>query len=151
MFASVAPGASADDVAFNWQQRASAPHAIPQTTALGDCTITGVRAHAEANDHTGPYAAVNATFAVFVNSLSLAVHTTIGPDGSPIGPNEVRFDAHQLSSLLKRHLDSRRRALHRQHGSCGSLSTAFVDQFSKHGCLLCERSRSRRRNCMVTE
>src|SRR5262249_38880818 len=74
------------------------------------------------------------------DSLSLAIHTAVGPDGSPIGPHKVRFNAHQLSSLFKRYLDSRRRALQRQHGSCGSLSTAFVDQFSKHGYLLCERS-----------
>src|SRR5437867_5411506 len=63
------------------------------------------------------------------HSLSLAIHATIGPDGSLIGPNEVRFDAHQLSSFLKRHLDSSRRALHRQLSSCGYISTAFVVQF----------------------
>ena len=62
-----APGASADDVAVNWQQGASAPHAVPQTTPLGDWTITGVRAHADANDHTGPFTPVQATFFVFVS------------------------------------------------------------------------------------
>src|SRR6266571_5856816 len=77
------------------------------------------------------------------HSLSLAIHTAVGPDGSPIGPDQVRFYTHELSSLLKRHLEFRGRALQRQHGSSGSLSTAFVDQFSKHGYLLCERSRRR--------
>ena len=62
-----APGAAADEVAFNWQQGPSAPHAVPQTTALGDWTITGVRAHADANDHTGPFVPVQATFSVFVS------------------------------------------------------------------------------------
>src|SRR5262245_45232873 len=85
------------------------------------------------------------------DSLSLAIHTAVGPDGSPIGPHKVRFNANQFSSLLKRHLDSRLRALQRQHGSCGSLSTAFVDQFSKHGYLLCERSRPQRGKCVLTK
>ena len=62
-----APGASSDDVALNWQQGGSAPHAIPQNTALGDWTITGVRAHADTNDHTGPFAPVQATFFVFMS------------------------------------------------------------------------------------
>ncbi len=62
-----APGASADDVAFNWQQGASGPHAVPQTTILGDWTITGARAHADANDHSGPFVPVQATFSVFVS------------------------------------------------------------------------------------
>ncbi|PYS45280.1 MAG: hypothetical protein DMG13_32475 [Acidobacteria bacterium] len=62
-----APGASADDVAFNWQQGPSASHAVPAGTAIGDWTITGVRAHADANDHTGPFASVQATFSVFVS------------------------------------------------------------------------------------
>ena len=65
-----APGASADDLALNWQQAASGPHPIPQNTALGDWTITGVRAHADANDHTGPFVLVQATFSVFVSPFS---------------------------------------------------------------------------------
>jgi len=56
-----------DDVALNWQQDGSAPHAIPQNTALGDWTITGVRAHADANDHTCPFAPVQATIFVFMS------------------------------------------------------------------------------------
>ena len=65
-----APGASADQVALNWQQGVSAPHAVPQSTALGDWTITGVRAHADGNDHTGPLVKVQATFSVFVSPFS---------------------------------------------------------------------------------
>jgi parallel beta-helix repeat protein len=62
-----APGAGGDDVALNWQQGMSAPHAVPQTSALGDWTITGIRAHADANDHTGPFVSVQATISVFVS------------------------------------------------------------------------------------
>ena len=62
-----APGADVDDVGLNWQQGPSAPHAVPQNTVLGDWTISGVRAHQDVNDHTGPFAAVQATLNVFVS------------------------------------------------------------------------------------
>ena len=62
-----APGATADDGAFNWQQGPSAPHAVPAGTAVGDWTITGVRAHADTNDHSGPFTPIQATFSVFVS------------------------------------------------------------------------------------
>jgi hypothetical protein len=65
-----APGVSADDVTFNWQQGPSAPHAVPTGTALGDWTITGVRAHGDANDHTGPFVPAQATFFVYVSPFS---------------------------------------------------------------------------------
>jgi hypothetical protein len=62
-----APGASADDVALNWQQGTSAPHDIPRGTAAGDWIITGVRAHADPNDHAGPFEPVQSTLSVFVS------------------------------------------------------------------------------------
>jgi hypothetical protein len=49
------PGVQKLDVVFNFQQGATAPHAVPQSITVGDWTITGVRAHADANDHTGPF------------------------------------------------------------------------------------------------
>jgi len=65
-----APGAAGDDVVLNFQQGASGPHAIPLDTVAGDWTITGVRAHTDANDHTGPFLPVQATLSVFVNPFS---------------------------------------------------------------------------------
>jgi parallel beta-helix repeat protein len=60
-----APGATSDLDVWNWQQGPSASHTVPQGTALGDWTITGVRAHQQSNDHTGPFGAVQATVSVF--------------------------------------------------------------------------------------
>ena len=62
-----APGASADDLALNFQQGASAPHTVPLSTAVGDWTITGVRAHVDASDYTGPFVPVQATLSVFIS------------------------------------------------------------------------------------
>jgi len=62
-----APGATSEDVAFNWQQGFSGTHTVPQNAILGDWSITGVRAHQDANDHTGPFAPVQVTFFVFVS------------------------------------------------------------------------------------
>jgi len=62
-----APGAASDDVALNWQQGVTAPHTLPQGTAVGDWTITGVRAHADGNDHTGPFVPLQVTLSVFVS------------------------------------------------------------------------------------
>lgn len=59
-----APGTTADIEAPNWQQGLSGSHPIPQGTTLGDWTMTGVRPHLDANDHTGPYASVQATLSV---------------------------------------------------------------------------------------
>jgi len=61
------PGSSSDDVALNWQQGPVSPHAIPQSTIVGDWTITGVRAHLDADDHSGPFVPVNAIVSVFVS------------------------------------------------------------------------------------
>ena len=65
-----APGASSDEVVWNWQQGPSASHTIPQGTALGDFVITGIRAHQDANDHSGPFASVQVTLSVFVSPFS---------------------------------------------------------------------------------
>jgi hypothetical protein len=62
-----APGANADDVALNWQQGLSGSHAVhrPRLGATG--TITGVRAHQDPSDQSGPFAPFQATFSVFVS------------------------------------------------------------------------------------
>jgi parallel beta-helix repeat protein len=62
-----APGGTSDQDALNWQQGTSASHIVPANTALGDWTVTGVRAHLDANDHTGPFASVQATVTVFAS------------------------------------------------------------------------------------
>src|SRR5262249_2264128 len=65
-----APGTGADDVALNWHQGTSAAHAIAAGTVVGDWTITGLRPHADANDHSGPFVPVQAVFSVFVSPFS---------------------------------------------------------------------------------
>src|SRR6266516_3031053 len=72
-----APGATADDGAFNWQQGPSAPHAVPAGTAVGDWTITGVRAHADTNDHSGPFYTNSGN--VFRFRVTLLVLRRFGP------------------------------------------------------------------------
>ena len=62
-----APGGTSDIDASNWQQGPSGSHTVPQGTALGDWMITGVRAHQDVNDHSGPFAFVQATLSVFVS------------------------------------------------------------------------------------
>ena len=62
-----APRASSDEVVLNWQQGPSASHTVPQGTARGDWTVSGARAHLDANDHSGPLAPVQATLFVFVS------------------------------------------------------------------------------------
>ena len=66
-----APGASVDTVVSNWQQGASVRHSITRDTATGDWRITGVRAHQDANDHSGPFATVDATVSVFVSPFPI--------------------------------------------------------------------------------
>jgi parallel beta-helix repeat protein len=62
-----APGASADEVALNWQQGPAARHPIAPGTAVGDWRITGVRTHQGANEHSGSFAPVDTTISVFVS------------------------------------------------------------------------------------
>src|SRR5436309_15966263 len=54
-------------MAFNWQQGPSASHAVPAGTAVGDWAITGVRAHADTNDHSGAFTPIQAMYSVFVS------------------------------------------------------------------------------------
>jgi hypothetical protein len=65
-----APGASTDEVASNWQQGPTASHTIPPGTALGAWVITGMRAHQDANDHSGPFELVQTTLSVFQSPFS---------------------------------------------------------------------------------
>jgi parallel beta-helix repeat protein len=64
-----APGATSDDVTFNWQQSASASHSVASNAAVGDWTITGARAHQDVNDHSGPFESVRATLTVFTSAF----------------------------------------------------------------------------------
>ncbi|HEY3129666.1 MAG TPA: hypothetical protein VGL91_09415 [Acidobacteriota bacterium] len=57
-------GAATDEIALNWQQGATATHNIPATTPPGTWKITGVRAHRDANDHSGSFIPVPATLTV---------------------------------------------------------------------------------------
>lgn len=61
------PGAASDFEAWNWQIGPTSSHPVPQNAALGDWTITGVRAHSDPADHTGPYNSVRAN--IIVTSL----------------------------------------------------------------------------------
>jgi len=60
-----APGASTDELAWNWQQGPTASHTISPDTALGTWVITGMRAHQDANDHSGPFELAQTTLSVF--------------------------------------------------------------------------------------
>lgn len=46
-----APGSGAQIVANNWQTGVTGPHSLPAGTPKGTWTITGVRVHAEPNNH----------------------------------------------------------------------------------------------------
>jgi Tol biopolymer transport system component len=58
------PSASADEFAWNWQTGASAQHAIPITSPIGQWIITGIRAHQDAADHSGSFVPVAVTVLV---------------------------------------------------------------------------------------
>ena len=59
-----APGSSAPIVANNWQTGVSAPHSFPAGTPKGTWTITGVRVHADPNNHTGTFINTSTTLTV---------------------------------------------------------------------------------------
>jgi len=59
-----APGSKADNVAPNWQTGLSAAHNVPAGTGTGSWTVTGVRAHQDATDHTGSFVPVSTTITV---------------------------------------------------------------------------------------
>ena len=58
------PGAGSDEEVWNWQQGPSASHIVAQGATLGDWAVTGVRAHQDPNDHSGPFTSVQATLSV---------------------------------------------------------------------------------------
>ncbi|MBI4471157.1 MAG: substrate-binding domain-containing protein, partial [Acidobacteria bacterium] len=58
------PGSSTDQVALNWQQGPSAVHPVPASSAAGVWTVTGIRAHRNAADHTGTFTSVSVTLTV---------------------------------------------------------------------------------------
>src|SRR5262245_32298744 len=64
------PGGSTDEMAWNWQQGPTASHTIPFGSALGAWTITGIRTHQDANDHTGPFVPIQTTLSVFQSPFS---------------------------------------------------------------------------------
>jgi len=58
------PGGTSDEVVENWQQGGTATHNIPAATPTGSWRITGVRAHRDANDHSGSIIPASVTLAV---------------------------------------------------------------------------------------
>jgi len=58
------PGSTSDGFVVNWQQGISKAVTVPAGTQAGVWTITGVRAHANANDGAGPYSTVSAVLTV---------------------------------------------------------------------------------------
>jgi hypothetical protein len=60
----VPPGKTAEEVALNWQTGLSASKSVPASTPTGVWTITGVRPHEDAADHTGSFASVTASITV---------------------------------------------------------------------------------------
>jgi photosystem II stability/assembly factor-like uncharacterized protein len=54
------PGSNTDQVALNWQKGTSATHNLSVDTATGTWFVTGVWAHASANDHSSDFAPVSA-------------------------------------------------------------------------------------------
>jgi hypothetical protein len=59
-----APGSNTSNVALNWQTGLAASHAVPVSTAPGNWTINGVRAHQDQADHNGDFNQVTATITV---------------------------------------------------------------------------------------
>ncbi len=59
-----APGGTADEVAMNWQQGASGVHNVALGTTAGTWTVTGIRAHVGADDHSAPFVSVSIGLAV---------------------------------------------------------------------------------------
>jgi parallel beta-helix repeat protein len=58
------PGSTTDEVTMNWQQGLSARHSVAAGTATGNWIITGVRAHQDSSDQSGPFAPVSVTLSV---------------------------------------------------------------------------------------
>jgi parallel beta-helix repeat protein len=62
-----APGTNVDQEVPNWQKGPTTRHTIAEGTAAGDWRITGVRAHQDTNEHSGPFAPIEAIVSVFVS------------------------------------------------------------------------------------
>jgi hypothetical protein len=58
------PGGNESAVVLNWQQGLTTSHDVPADIASGSWSITGVRAHDIATDHTGSFFPVSATITV---------------------------------------------------------------------------------------
>jgi plastocyanin len=58
------PGSTADQDALNWQRGVSATHSIAADTNAGVWTITGVRSHQQAEDHSATYATMSVPMTV---------------------------------------------------------------------------------------
>jgi parallel beta-helix repeat protein len=61
------PGSTTDEVTTNWQQGLSAGHSLAAGTATGNWIITGVRAHQDSSDQSGPFAPVSATLTLLTS------------------------------------------------------------------------------------
>ena len=58
------PGSTVDGFVVNWQQGTSKSVTVPAGTQTGVWTITGIRAHSNANDGAGPFTSVSVTLTV---------------------------------------------------------------------------------------
>jgi tungstate transport system substrate-binding protein len=58
------PGATSDEVVQNWQQNTSGSHGVPAGTPAGMWKVTAVRAHRDANDHSGSFIPVGTAVTV---------------------------------------------------------------------------------------
>ena len=58
------PGSDADQIAVNWQRGTAATHELPGSATVGTWTITGVRAHENADDHGASFIPVSGELTV---------------------------------------------------------------------------------------
>jgi uncharacterized delta-60 repeat protein len=58
------PGSNTDQVALNWQRGLSQPHDVSIDLETGTWSVTGVRPHQEASDHTADFVFVSTTLKV---------------------------------------------------------------------------------------
>lgn len=58
------PGSDADQIAVNWQRGTAAAHELPGSATTGTWTITGVRAHENADDHGASFISVSGELTV---------------------------------------------------------------------------------------
>jgi len=58
------PGSVTDQVSLNWQRGRSATHNVAAGTASGVWTVTGIRVHEDAGNHTGEFVSVSTTVTI---------------------------------------------------------------------------------------